>query len=144
MNQFEIVLNRAINYSKNLLSKRNDDKSLLETLEYCDQSALDLYNHLISTMIHFSNIKFENFDTSKVKPIVFDVKDSITDQLLELFDEMSEKFSKCIEVLSKQEIDEHQDFIGVTVMHTVTHLGQALRLQKIALKKFELAVELQK
>ena len=135
MNPFEQVLNRTIKYTKKLQEDR-EDESLILDVPYSESSPIKLFNHSMSTMIHFSKINFENFNTSKVQPLNFKENIPLTPQLHSYLDEMLHEFSASIQRIEESgKFDKLSDFISLNVMHTVTHIGQALKLQKINVNK---------
>ena len=133
MNQFEQILFQNVKYAKRLISNRNNE-SIRNLFFYAEASPLELYNHAISTMIHFSQIDFANFETKKIESLSFNKNSPLSEQLISCLDQMLDEFSKSMaRINERSNLGELSDFISLNVMHTVTHIGQALRLQKINL-----------
>jgi hypothetical protein len=143
MNQYEIVINWAFKYTKNILKGRVElgNDSLTSDVLFAEQNPLELFNHALSNIIYYSKIDYANTDDDAPE-INFNLNEPLTDQIISKIDDAEKLFNDCIKRLERPITEEKEKFIGAIVMHTIIHFGQALRLQKMIINRVKYEKEL--
>jgi hypothetical protein len=134
----ELVLKKLHQYVINVLKKREEygEDSLVESLYSTEVSALKIHAHGVNTLGKYLNHDFEPPEEAS-DPYLF-IKDSpttLTNQLIEAYDNLMYNFSEKMQKLSKSQHQKHLDLICTLIMHTIAHAGQALRLQAVYLRQ---------
>jgi hypothetical protein len=134
----ELVLKKLHQYVINVLRRREKygEDSLVESLYSTEVSALEIHTHGVNTLGKYLNYGFEPPEEAS-DPYNFkeDSSNTLTNQLIEAYDDLMKKFNENMQIISESQLQKHLDLICTLVMHTIVHAGQALRLQAVYLRQ---------
>ncbi len=144
-----LVVERQFSYIANVFHNRRQafQESFENSLFEGEQSAADVYLHGVKTLYKYCS-KLLNPDFEESRHIIeFDQKLSVLEQYIDLYKrtllilkEIEQKFTneelkqKVINPLNPASNIVLLDWIALNVMHSITHIGQALRLQTLYLR----------
>ena len=113
-------------------------ESLVNPLFPGEQTAFEIYKHFLSVLNFYTNEKFKDID-SEENQLEFSPKKDLTGQIIQYIDQVFENFCQFEKELLQdpKEFFKREKFISIIIMHTVTHCGQALRLQAIYGRQFK-------
>ena len=144
-----IVVERQFSYVKNVVQNRKEffQESFEKSLFEGDQTAADVYLHGVTTLYKYcSKLHYPELEEGK-HHIELDRTLPLLEQYLDLHErtvlilrEIKNKFSNkdlTQEIINPLNPDSKiilLEWIGLNVMHSVSHVGQALRLQSLLLR----------
>jgi hypothetical protein len=144
-----IVVERQLRYAKNIILGRkvqfqeSFEKSVLKG----EQTAAEVYIHGL-TPLYKSCMKILNpeIDESTLE-LEFNRDLPLPEQYIDLYEQVLEILREIEEKMTEEDLKEHivypfnpdttisrLEWIGLNIMHAVTHVGQALRLQSLYLR----------
>ena len=143
-----IILEKQFSYTKNLLLARKDQfhESFEKSLFKGESTAADVYIHGL-TPLYKACMKILNpeIDESTLT-LEFNGELSLPEQYIDFYEEVIRILKEIKEKMISKDLEEHivypfdpdttisrLEWIGLNVMHAVTHIGQALRLQSLYL-----------
>ena len=146
---YQIILEKQYSYTKNVLLARKDQfhESFEKSLFKGEPTAADVYIHGI-TSLYKSCVKIlmSESDESKFNLEINEELD-LPEQYIDLYERTLQIFKEIQQKLTNEDLTKHivhplnsdtkislLKWIGLNVMHTVTHVGQALRLQSLYIR----------
>ncbi|MFX1286663.1 MAG: hypothetical protein ACFFB5_23705 [Promethearchaeota archaeon] len=143
-----IILEKQYSYTKNLLMARKAQfqESFEKPLFEREQTAAEVYIHGL-TPLYRSCMKILNpeIDESTLK-LEFNCELSLPEQYIDLYNQVLKILKEIEETMTSEDLKAHimypfdpdttisrLEWIGLNIMHAVTHIGQALRLQSLYL-----------
>ena len=96
---------------------------------------MNLFDHAIDTLYHNSFYGFIPDDTSPKKQVLAsNGDDPLSLQLIQSYNHAIESFNKAYSQLEPETLEKIKDGIENLVMHTLTHVGQLIRLQALYIR----------
>ena len=144
-----IVVEKQVRYAKNIILGRKEQfqESFENSLFEGEQTAAEVYIHglnplykscmkILDSKIDDSNLKMEFNNELPVYEKYIDLYQQVLKVLKELESKMSEADLKehIAYPFNPDTTISRLEWIGLNIMHAVTHVGQALRLQSLYLR----------
>ncbi|MHA1977073.1 MAG: hypothetical protein ACW98F_11380 [Candidatus Hodarchaeales archaeon] len=144
-----IIVERQLKYAKNIILGRKEkfQESFENSLFEGEQTAAEVYIHGL-TPLYKSCMKILNPEIAE-SALKLERKSelSLTDQYIDLYEQILKILREIEEKMKEEDLKGHiaypfnpettisrLEWIGLNVMHAVTHVGQALRLQSLYLR----------
>lgn len=144
---FIIIVEKQFSYAKKVLLSRgkNFHESFEQPLFEGEATAADVYVHGIEPLYKNSYEILEPKINESMILLEKDTKLSLPNQYIELYERTIQLLKKIQLVLNEEDLNkpvmafsEHKiplrEWIGLNIMHMLTHVGQALRLQSLYLR----------
>jgi hypothetical protein len=150
---FIIILEKQFSYAKKVLLTRekNFHESFEQPLFEGEATAADVYVHGIEPLYKTSHKILEPEINESMTLLEKDTKLSLPNQYIELYERTLQLLKKIQLVLKEEDLNkpimissdsEHKipliEWIGLNIMHMLTHVGQALRLQSLYLRNMQI------
>lgn len=149
MVDYLIIVERQLRYAKNIILGRkvqfqeSFEKSVFEG----EQTAAEVYIHGLTPLYKSCmKILYPEIDESTLK-LEFNSELPLPEQYIDLYEQVHKILREIEEKMTKEDLKEHivypfnpdttisrLEWIGLNLMHAVTHIGQALRLQSLYLR----------
>ncbi|MHA2157156.1 MAG: hypothetical protein ACXABU_17575 [Candidatus Hodarchaeales archaeon] len=146
---FLIIVKKQLKYTKNVFFGRRDQfqESFEKSLFEGEQSAAEVYIHGL-TALYKSCMKILYPETNEVTlKLEFNQELPLPEQYIEVYEQNLRLLKEIEEKITEEKLKEYiaypfnpdttitrLEWIGLNVMHAVTHIGQALRLQSLYLR----------
>ncbi len=141
-----IVVERQLRYVKNVLLERKENfqESFENSLFEGENTAAEVFIHGLTPLYKYSMNLLHPEITEKTLELNLNRDLPPPNQYIDLYERVLNVLRDINEQMSEEELKEHivfpfnpettisrVEWIGLNIMHTVTHIGQALRLQSL-------------
>lgn len=143
-----IVIEKQLSYTKKVLSTRKEH--FQESFEYPlfnnEKSAAEVFIHGITPLYQYCHKILDGKIDESEPNLELNAKFDLPEQYLDLYErtflllkavqqQLTEKdLNQFVDVFNSQTQMRLREWLSLNIMHTVTHIGQALRLQSLYLR----------
>jgi len=135
MNPYVDILKSQLKYLKTIFQTRKDvsDDMIFQERLYQYNSPINVISHTINNLNYYSEAKFDLTSEADFIDLFEDINEPICDLILKNYEITIDKFKKMIkdENLNNELLNNKIPYL---VMHTIQHIGQGIRLQKMNIK----------
>ena len=144
-----VVIEKQLGYTKNAILERKEyfQESFENPLFEGEQTAAEVYIHGLTPLYRSCTKLLDPDINESAINLEFNKKLAVHDQYIDLYEQILVILREIENKMSRAVLKEHimypfnpettisrLDWIGLNIMHAVTHVGQALRLQSLYIR----------